>query len=105
MAQGLSIDELLAAARSEFALRLPAKVGDLEAHAASEAWPDLRLAAHKLRGSAATYGFPAMSALAASIEDILLAAALAPGPDAVGRIGAAVTEARAEAERVSRESR
>ena len=105
MAQGPSIDELLAAARSEFALRLPAKVGDLEAHAASDAWPDLRLAAHKLRGSAATYGFPAMSAIAASIEELLLAAALAPAPAAVGRIRMAVTEARAEAERACRESR
>jgi HPt (histidine-containing phosphotransfer) domain-containing protein len=105
MAQGPGIDELLARARSEFALRLPAKVDELESLASRPAWPELRVAAHKLRGSAATYGFPALSSVAAGIEDLLLGVGCAPTPSDVERILAVLLEARAQAARAAREGR
>ncbi len=105
MAQGPGIDELLAAARSEFALRLPAKVEELESLASRPAWHELRVAAHKLRGSAATYGFPRLSSVAASVEDVLLGVGCAPTPAHVERILAALLEARTEAARAAREGR
>ncbi len=70
---------LLAEARMQFAASLPAKVAELEALLGRAAWDELRRAAHKLRGSAGTYGFVDVSSLASAIEEVLLAVALAPG--------------------------
>jgi HPt (histidine-containing phosphotransfer) domain-containing protein len=91
-----SIDALLAAAHSEFAAGLPAKVEAIEGFVAVGAWADARRAAHKLRGSAATYGFAALAACAAAIEEALLDASQ-PNDGARARIGEHLVEARAEA--------
>jgi HPt (histidine-containing phosphotransfer) domain-containing protein len=101
MGQGAGVDELLALAQAEFAGRLPAKVSDLERLLSSGAWQELRVASHKLRGSAATYGFAALGSLAADIEETLLAAACNPDATARGRLGFAVDQARDEAQRVA----
>ncbi len=95
-----SIDELLAAAQSQFAASLPAKVAVIEETVARRAWDDARRAAHKLRGSAATYGFAALSASAAAIEDALRAAGEPPDPVVVAIAGHLV-DAKAEAERAA----
>jgi HPt (histidine-containing phosphotransfer) domain-containing protein len=99
----MNVEEMLAAARSEFAGRLVAKVSDLESLASRAAWAELRVAAHKLRGSAATYGFPALSALAASIEEALIASGGAPSASAITGVGEALAAARVEAHRAARE--
>lgn len=105
MAQAPSVEDLLAIARSGFAGRLPAKVEEICALASRGAWQEVRVAAHKLRGSAATYGFPALSVLAAAIEDAVLDAGGAPDPSASARIGDALHDARAEADRAAGEGR
>jgi HPt (histidine-containing phosphotransfer) domain-containing protein len=105
MGQAPTVDDLLAIARAEFAGRLPGKVAELDRLASIEAWQDLRVASHKLRGSAATYGFPALGALAATIEELLIAAGCQPDAGARERVGGAVAEARAEARRVASEGR
>jgi HPt (histidine-containing phosphotransfer) domain-containing protein len=99
MGRSPGVDELLLIARQEFASRLPDKVAELEAFEARTAWPELRAAAHMLRGSAATYGFQWLSAIAASVEDQLLAVACTPDPAAASRIGEALAQARLEADR------
>jgi HPt (histidine-containing phosphotransfer) domain-containing protein len=98
-----SIDALLAAAHRQFAGSLPAKVMAIEEHIAREAWEDARRAAHKLRGSAATYGFAALAASAAAIEEALIDAGERVGSDVRARIDGHLVEARAEAERAARE--
>jgi HPt (histidine-containing phosphotransfer) domain-containing protein len=104
MAHAPSVDELMARARAEFAGRLPAKVEELERLSSSGAWQDLRRASHKLRGSAATYGFVALGSLAAAIEDLLLAASCMPDDAARERLGGALADARAEARRASEQA-
>jgi len=96
-----SIDALLAAARSQFAAALPAKVAAIEECIARGAWEDARRAAHKLHGSAATYGFGALGVSVAAIEDALLDAG-DPSDDVRARIAGHLVEARAEAERAAR---
>ncbi len=64
------VDALLAAARAEYASRLPSKLAALEELAARGAWDEARRAAHKLRGSAATYGFAAIGDAAAALEKL-----------------------------------
>jgi HPt (histidine-containing phosphotransfer) domain-containing protein len=96
-----SIDALLAAAHSQFAASLPAKVAAIEEHVARGAWEDARRAAHKLRGSAATYGFAALGASAGAIEDALLAVG-DPSGDVRALVAGHLVEAGAEAERAAR---
>jgi HPt (histidine-containing phosphotransfer) domain-containing protein len=91
-----SIDALLAAAHSDFAASLPGKVEVIEGFVAGGAWAEARRAAHKLRGSAATYGFVALSACAAAIEEALLEASV-PGDEVRARVAERLVEARAEA--------
>lgn len=105
MGQGPSVDDLLAAARADFAARLPAKVEDLLHQASRDGWQGVRLGAHKLRGSAATYGFAALGATAAAIEECLLACACSPDAPTRDRIQAALREAHAEAARAALEGR
>jgi HPt (histidine-containing phosphotransfer) domain-containing protein len=97
-----SIDALLAAAQSQFAAGLPARVSAVEECVARGAWEDARRAAHKLRGSAATYGFAALAAAAAAIEDVLLD--VDPTDDQRALLAGHLVEARAEAERAAREA-
>ncbi|SRR5258708_13663518 len=99
MADAPGVDELLAIARAEFAARLPRKVEDLAGKLADGAWADLRIGSHRLRGSAATYGFAALGTLAGAIEEILEASGGAPDADARRRVEVALAEARAEAKR------
>jgi HPt (histidine-containing phosphotransfer) domain-containing protein len=98
----MNVEEMLAAARSEYAGRLVARVSDLDALARKGAWSELRVAAHKLRGSAATYGFSSLSSLAAAIEDALLASGCSPDAAAVAGIGQVLIAACAEADRAAR---
>jgi HPt (histidine-containing phosphotransfer) domain-containing protein len=99
-----SIDALLAVARADFARRLPAKTAEIENLVSASAWDEARRASHKLRGSAATYGFPALGEAAAAIEDSLLAAGGAPDAQALARVTDIVRGACLEAERCSREA-
>jgi HPt (histidine-containing phosphotransfer) domain-containing protein len=98
-----SIDALLAAAHRQVAGSLPAKVKAIEEHIGREAWEDARRAAHKLRGSAATYGFAALAASAAAIEEALIDAGELVGGDVRARIDGHLMEARAAAERAAHE--
>ncbi|HEY3817547.1 MAG TPA: Hpt domain-containing protein [Polyangiaceae bacterium] len=95
-----SIDALLAAAHRQFAGSLPAKVADLEEHVARADWTEARRAAHKLRGSAATYGFPELAASASAIEEALLGVA-EPGDELRARVAAHLVQAREQAERAA----
>jgi HPt (histidine-containing phosphotransfer) domain-containing protein len=98
-----TVEQMLAEARAQFAASLPAKAAALQEHLARGAWEDARRAAHKLRGSAGTYGFAALSAAASEVEEALIAAGSPPGADAAARIGDKAREARVEAERIARE--
>lgn len=66
------VDALLAAAREQYASRLPSKLADIEESAARGDWDEARRAAHKLRGSAATYGFVAIGDAAATFEQLAI---------------------------------
>ena len=81
-----ALEALLAEARAQFAGSLPAKTAELEGLLARSAWADARRAAHRLRGSCGTYGFPSLSAAAGAIEDHLLEAGGAPGDAVLARI-------------------
>jgi HPt (histidine-containing phosphotransfer) domain-containing protein len=87
-----SMDALLAVVRSEFAASLPAKAADIEAYIEHGAWSDARRAAHRLRGSAGTYGFAAVSTVAGAIEDLLLAVTGDPDADARARLAGHVRD-------------
>ena len=95
------VDALLAQARADYAARLPAKVTAIEELVARAAWDEARRAAHKLRGSAATYGFAALG-LAAGVLEERLARVVEAGPAAVvPQARAALQGVRAEADRVA----
>ena len=96
-----ALDEIVAQARAEFAGRLGGKVDDLDRLFASGAWGDLRVASHKLRGSAGTYGFVELGELAGKVEDLLLEVSCRPDPATRDRVRATLVEARAEVRRVS----
>lgn len=95
-------ETLLAAARADFASRLGDKVRELQDLFDRGAWSEARRAAHKLRGSAATYGFAKIGAAAAAMEDILIAAQLAPDEEARSRFALALATARSGAESAQR---
>jgi HPt (histidine-containing phosphotransfer) domain-containing protein len=97
-----SIDALLLAAHRQFAGSLPAKVAAIVDAVARGAWDDARRSAHKLRGSAATYGFAALGATAGAIEEALREGADV-GDEVRARIDGHLVEARAEAERAAAE--
>jgi HPt (histidine-containing phosphotransfer) domain-containing protein len=96
------IQELLAAARAEFAVSLPAKASEVASLIARGSWQDARRAAHKLRGSASTYGFAALGVACAAIEDALLASSNAPDADARAAIESMARTACAEADSAAR---
>jgi HPt (histidine-containing phosphotransfer) domain-containing protein len=63
-----------------YVARLPAQVRQLRAlHAAGDR-DALRALAHQLKGSGTTYGFPAISDLARSLEQALMTRHPEPGP-------------------------
>lgn len=96
-----SIAALLAAARSQFAAGLAARMAALDEFVEQRAWQEARRAAHKLRGAAATYGYEAVGRCAGAIEDALLEAGDDPGPDSCARIAERLVEARSEAARAA----
>jgi HPt (histidine-containing phosphotransfer) domain-containing protein len=52
-----------------FVDEMPARISAIATLLADGNWDDLRRAAHQLKGSAGSYGFPAISPLAAKVED------------------------------------
>lgn len=96
-----AIEALIATARADFASGLVAKAAALEALVGRAAWDDARRAAHMLRGSAGVYGFAAVGAAAAAIDDVLSNVGRAPDTTAHDYIRAKLCELRAEAERAS----
>jgi HPt (histidine-containing phosphotransfer) domain-containing protein len=98
-----TVEQMLAEARAQFAASLPAKAAALQEHLARGAWEEARRAAHKLRGSAGTYGFAVLGAAAGEVEEALIAVGSQPDADAAARIGDKARDARVEAERIARE--
>ncbi len=82
----------------------PAKTAEIEKLVSASAWDEARRASHKLRGSAATYGFPALGDAAAAIEEALLAAGGAPNAQVFARVTDIVRGACVEAVRCAREA-
>jgi HPt (histidine-containing phosphotransfer) domain-containing protein len=93
-----SIDAALAAVRAQFALALPDKAANVRALLARGAWDDARRAAHRLRGSAGTYGFAPLGAAAAAIEELLLAEPAGPGEETRDRLERLAGDLAAQAE-------
>jgi HPt (histidine-containing phosphotransfer) domain-containing protein len=101
----LSLEIQLAAARIEFGERLAQKVAEIDSLVSACSWEEVRRAAHRLRGSSATYGFAAIGGAFGEIEEILIAAASAPDAAARERVARLLRDAAALAERASREGR
>jgi two-component system OmpR family response regulator len=80
------IEALIAAARAGYAAGLPGRVAEAVALAARSDWNGLRHAAHRLRGTAATYGFADVGSAIGRVEDLLLAAGDCPDDDARARV-------------------
>jgi HPt (histidine-containing phosphotransfer) domain-containing protein len=66
-----AFDTLLAAERAAYAGRTRLRIAELEGHLGAGQLEEARRAAHRLRGSAGTYGFPALSEAARDIEEAL----------------------------------
>src|SRR5260370_36842458 len=66
------IDALRAAARTDFAARLPLRIEEIERLAGEGQWVEARREIHKLRGSAATWGFAGTGAVAGFPQDLRL---------------------------------
>jgi HPt (histidine-containing phosphotransfer) domain-containing protein len=92
-----AIDAALAAVRAQFAGALPEKATNIGTLLERRAWDDARRAAHRLRGSAGTYGFAALGALAAAIEELLLAEPAGPSGEARERVTRLAGELQAQA--------
>ncbi len=99
------VDAWLATARAEYASRLPSKLAAIEELASREAWDEARRAAHKLRGSAATYGFVAVGDAAAALEKLAAEATSADPAMVRGALERALQGVRVEVERVAGASR
>jgi HPt (histidine-containing phosphotransfer) domain-containing protein len=97
------IDALRAAARADFAARLPLRIEEIERLAAEGQWVEARREIHKLRGSAATYGFEEIGAAAVFLEELLLAADGPPDPGTRARFDQALRSAHAQADQAARE--
>ena len=95
------VDALLATLRAEYASRLPGKLAAIEEFAGRGAWDELRRAAHKLRGSAATHGFAALGDAAAQLEGLTTDVAGADPAVTRASIEGALRAARTEVERVA----
>jgi HPt (histidine-containing phosphotransfer) domain-containing protein len=93
-----SIEAALAAVRAQFAEALPEKAANVGALLARGAWEDARRAAHRLRGSAGTYGFAPLGAVAAAIEELLIAEPAGPGEETRGRLERLAGDLQAQAD-------
>lgn len=91
----MSVADRLAKLREAYGAALPAKLAELRAALlvadSVETVAAARMLAHRLRGTAATYGFPEVSEACARIEDALEANA-APSPDERSQITAMLGE-------------
>lgn len=91
----MSVEARLAKLREAYGLALPAKLAELRAALvaadSSERVAEARALAHRLRGTAATYGFAAVSEACARIEDALDADP-PPSPEARARLAASLTQ-------------
>src|ERR1700722_12049824 len=94
-----TIEALLAAARAQYAESLGAKGANLVALIAKADWNETRRAAHKLRGSAATYGFVAFGGHAGALEELLIEVGGNPDAGARARIAQIEMDLSAEAVR------
>lgn len=92
---------LITEARAQFAATLPAKATAVLELLGRRAWDGARRAAHRLRGSAGTYGFAEVGAAAASLEEGLLEAGGAPSPQAAARLEALARDVQAAADRAA----
>jgi HPt (histidine-containing phosphotransfer) domain-containing protein len=88
-------DDLIA----DYRRRLPARIADIEAQAGREDWANVCRTVHKLRGSAAVYGFPAVSHFAAELEELLIANDNAPADAAKVEARRLLQDMRREIER------
>jgi HPt (histidine-containing phosphotransfer) domain-containing protein len=70
-ARDSALAALLAAERAAYAGRTDLRVAEIEAHLEAGRVEEARRAAHKLSGSAGTYGFPSLSSAAREIEETL----------------------------------
>jgi len=100
---GEGFEAVLAAARADFLARLEPKIGELEELSARGAWEEVRRAAHRLRGSAATYGFASVGVAAAAMEDLLIEVGSSPEGEAKKRFASLLGTARTEVERAVKE--
>jgi HPt (histidine-containing phosphotransfer) domain-containing protein len=91
------IDAALVAMRAQFAEALPEKAANIAALLTRGAWDDARRAVHRLRGSAGTHGFAALGALAAAIEELLLAEPTGPTGEASERVAKLAGELHTQA--------
>jgi HPt (histidine-containing phosphotransfer) domain-containing protein len=96
-----SIDALLAAARADYAGRILSKIAEISSFVARSEWHEARRSAHKLRGSAATYGFTELGLAAGRVEDLLLAADGSPDEPMRARIHGFLVDAEAFARGVA----
>ncbi|MEZ4382072.1 MAG: Hpt domain-containing protein [Nannocystaceae bacterium] len=86
-------DDMLAVVRARYARSLGEKAATLAAHAwsiidgvaSAEAIEEARRLAHRLRGSAGSYGFPAFGEIAAGIDAALLGGLVSPPPSSLRR--------------------
>ncbi len=91
---GTTVEAMLATLRIEYQDQLPDTLAELasavielprgprETHGAS--WTDARMLAHRLRGTAGSYGQPAVSEAAGRLEELLVGGTVAPGRLAEG---------------------
>lgn len=95
---------LLAEARRNYAVGLPEKIAELGALVRARSWEAARRAAHKLRGSAGTYGFVALGDACGLIEDLLLESPSELDDGARARVEASLVGAAEEARRAAQEA-
>lgn len=84
-APGAAMAEVLAAMRLEYTLQMPQALAVLaraviDARRGGGSPADARMLAHRLRGTAGSYGHRAIGEAAGRLEDLLVAGELAPGP-------------------------
>ncbi len=70
------MDDALAALQADYAVELPRMVAALgalvvQSHTTPEAAARARVAAHRIRGTAGSFGFPAVGTAAGEVEDAI----------------------------------
>lgn len=91
--QRLEQDPQMQALKQQFGRQLPGLLAELQQHFQARDWPALRFAAHSLKGSAGSMGYPEVTSLAGKIEQ------------AVSKQPAIVADLLAKLERIVNETR